>query len=345
MRNWMVAAAVVCAVAPARADREGRVTVMTRNMDAGTDLGPVIGATSIPALLAATAATWVEVVGSGAPERAARIADEIAAAKPDLIALQEVTLWRVGAFLKPPATEVLIDQLDLLLGELGRRGLHYATIVVQTGTDAEAPVPFGFDLRITDRDAILARSAGAPRLELSNAQGHVYQAELLLGSPVLGQVAVPRSWASVDVKVLGRSFRFVNTHLEGFAPPIQIAQAGELITALASAGMPVILAGDFNANADPGIDHFHTTDALLAAGFVDSWAETREGEEGNTWPLHGEDPPTAASTPFERIDLVYGRGVEAEEAQRIGASPSERTLSGFWPSDHAGVVTVFELDR
>jgi len=344
MRNWiLVASLLLCGVAPARAERERRLTVMTRNMDAGTDLGPVIVATSIPALLAATAATYLEVVASGAPERAARIADEIAAARPDLIALQEVTLWRTGAFLQPPATRVLIDQLDLLLSELGKRGLHYAPVVLQTGTDAEAPVPFGFDLRISDRDVILARSESAPRLKLSNPQTHVYQAELVLGSPVLGQLAVPRSWISVDVKVRGRSFRFVDTHLEGFAEPIQVAQAEELIAALGSLDIPVILAGDFNANAEPGIDHFPTTDDLLAAGFVDSWAAAHPGDAGYTWPLHGEDPQTDASAPFERIDLIYGRGVEVKQAQRIGASPADRTASGLWPSDHAGVVAVFEL--
>src|ERR1035437_9956071 len=73
----------------APADNPHAITVMTRNMDAGTDLNYILA-------------------------RASRLADEIATHKPDLIALQEVTLWRTGPLLQPPATEVLYDQLDLL---------------------------------------------------------------------------------------------------------------------------------------------------------------------------------------------------------------------------------------
>ena len=55
---------------------------------------------------------------SNIPVRAANLADEILAAKPDLVALQEVSIWRTGAIMQPPAADVLYDQLDLLT-ELG----------------------------------------------------------------------------------------------------------------------------------------------------------------------------------------------------------------------------------
>lgn len=62
------------------------VTVMTRNMDAGTDLNYILGATDQASFALGMAATLAEVKASGIPERAARLADEIAAHRPDLIA-------------------------------------------------------------------------------------------------------------------------------------------------------------------------------------------------------------------------------------------------------------------
>jgi len=60
--------------------------------------------------------------------------------------------------MQPPATTILYDQLDQILAELGKANLHYGVIAVQSELDAEAPVPSaGIDLRLTDRDVILAR--------------------------------------------------------------------------------------------------------------------------------------------------------------------------------------------
>jgi len=43
-----------------------------------------------------------------------------------------------------------------------------------------------------------------------------------------------------------------------------------------------------------------------------------------------------------RIDLVLLRGPFAvENINLIGNKPSDRTLSGLWPSDHAGIVATF----
>jgi endonuclease/exonuclease/phosphatase family metal-dependent hydrolase len=318
-----------------------RVTVMTRNMDAGTDLGPVILATSIEELLKATAETYAEVLASGIPERAAAIADEIATQAPDLVALQEVTIWLTGGFLQPPAKEVLFDQLALLLAELRKRGAEYTPVIVQPLSDAEAPVPAGFDLRIIDQDVILARADGGMRL--SNAEAHVYAAEVVLGSPVLGTVSVPRSFTTVDVTLGESSFRFVNTHLESFVPAVQVAQVKELIAALGRSPLPVLLAGDFNSNAEPGPDHFETVDDLLDAGYVDTWRATHPDDPGLTWPLHAEDPFTPISSPTERIDLIFARGPRVLSTRRIGAQLHDRTPSGLWPSDHAGVVASLLL--
>ena len=77
------------------------VTIMTRNMDSGTDLGYIFGATDQNSFIQGMAATLAELQASNFQQRAARLAGEIAANMPDLIALQEVTLWRTGPIMQP----------------------------------------------------------------------------------------------------------------------------------------------------------------------------------------------------------------------------------------------------
>jgi hypothetical protein len=52
-------------------------------------------------------ATLVELQASKFQQRAALLAAEIAANMPELIALQEVTLWWTGPIMQPPATNIL----------------------------------------------------------------------------------------------------------------------------------------------------------------------------------------------------------------------------------------------
>src|SRR5437763_15195214 len=80
------------------------VKVMTRNMDSGTDLRFIFAATDFPSFVSAMAATYAEINASNIPARASRLADEIAATQPDLIGLQEVTLWRRGPLDNSAAT-------------------------------------------------------------------------------------------------------------------------------------------------------------------------------------------------------------------------------------------------
>ncbi len=337
----------------ARADNPHLVTVMTRNMDAGTDMNYILAATDQTSFVLGMAATLAEIKASDFAGRAALLADEIAVAHPDLIALQEVTLWRTGPIMQPPATEILADQLDLLMAALAKRKLHYAIVAVQSLMDAEAPVPTELiDLRITDRDVILART-DLPRsqFDLSNAQTHRYQAEFTFGSPILGELVIPRGWMTVDVEVLKSRFRFVNTHLESVYPSVpesaqlQAAEVNELLAALADPGMPVVLAGDFNANAEPGPEHTGSVETIQAAGYVDAWKWVNLGDPGYTWPLFGEDQLSGPTTPNERIDLIFtggeiqrffGRDPNVVSAVRTGVNPPRS-------SDHAGVVVILRL--
>src|SRR5262245_26397380 len=131
------------------------VKVMTYNVDEGTDLAPVLSATTLEELARAVAEVYLEVQASNIPERAAGIARQIEATRPDLIGLQEVSTWQTGSLGSPPAITVQFDALQSLLDELKKRNLCYAPIVISTNLEAEALSALGFDVRLTDFDVVL----------------------------------------------------------------------------------------------------------------------------------------------------------------------------------------------
>ena len=60
-----------------------------------------------------------------------------------------------------PATNISLDYLKILIDTLAEQGLIYEPVVVQNGTDIEVPglISTGLvDIRLTDRDVILARA-------------------------------------------------------------------------------------------------------------------------------------------------------------------------------------------
>jgi endonuclease/exonuclease/phosphatase family metal-dependent hydrolase len=336
------------------AGRDRVLTVMTRNMDTGTDFGPIFSATTPLQLLTAVGAAYAEVQASNIPERAAGIAKEIEANHPDLVGLQEVTTVHTGPF-GGPATTLVFDQLQSLLDELASRGLHYAPIAVLINLDAEAPAfdsSFNlFDVRVTDHDVMLARTdLQTSEFKLEEIQFQHFTTNLTFSSPTLGLLTIPRGWISVDAKLRGKQYRFVTTHLEFLSPAIQAAQAAELVNGPGNTDVPVIFAGDFNSDAESSNAAANPAYLiLLSAGFVDTWKQLHPNDSGFTFPLHGEDPFTSFSTPSERIDLVLTRngwkGIAPLNVDLIGNNQStDLTPSGLWPSDHAGLVASFNLE-
>jgi endonuclease/exonuclease/phosphatase family metal-dependent hydrolase len=325
----------------------GEVRVMTQNLYIGALLDPVIEADNPIALLFAVDTAWQAVQDTDFPERAKSIADQIAREKPDLVGLQEVALWRIqspGDILSGgsvPATEVAYDFLATLLGELEARGQFYDVAVSLEGMDAELPSITGYDIRFTDRDVTLVRrvhNGNGPVKLLSTDAGYF---DTLLTVPVVGgTIALKRGWSVADVKVRGRTMRFVNTHLESVHPLVRQAQAYELATGPLATSLPVICLGDFNTDAaGDGSDGYNI---LLGAGLglEDAWTDVYPSAAGLTW---GHDPDLLNATPTftERLDLILYRGpFRVLEIDVIGDRQADRTESGLWPADHAGVVAV-----
>jgi len=324
------------------------VTVMTRNLYLGADLTPVLAAQDFVSVLLAVDAVWEAVQDTDFRRRAVRLADEIVEAEPDLVGLQEAAIWRIqspGDLLSGgtvPATEVAYDFVAILLAELASRGEEYEVVVSIDELDAELPSISGDDVRLTDRDVILARRArpanGCLQV-LGTDAGHF---DTLLQLPVGGVggpvVTVFRGWVAADVRIRGREFRFLNAHLEDvIAAPIQEAQAVELLAGPAAVHRPVVCVGDFNSDAfGAGTDSY---EILLAGGFEDAWT----GVDGATWG-HAADLRNALPVLTERLDLVLYRGrYEVIRADTVGDELEDRTDEGLWPSDHAGVVVELSV--
>lgn len=341
--------AILVLLLPTASAQQARLTsVMTRNLDAGSDFAYVLAVAQDPNaddfhILMAITNTYQEMIQSNIPGRAQLIANEVWKHQPTVIALQEVTTLRTGEYNKPP-DQVVVDGLQSLLQALANKGLHYAAVAVQPNADIALPA---FDqnfnvisVGLTDYDVVLARTDLLPwNFKVSNIEMKHFDTILPFK---LKDTTIPfhRGWISMQVRVRDKNYKFVTTHLETFSMDVQAAQADELIKGPLVSDLPVILAGDLNSDAyQPSWDNGPAFQMLQAAGFEDIWGKLRPQITGLTWPLFAEDPPGPA-TPRQRIDLILahnGGGLTYKTIVRTGLPQS----GGVWASDHAGVLSKF----
>lgn len=319
------------------------IRIMTQNMDAGTDLGYVV----VLGAPLGVDLTLAEIQTGLIPQRAALLAQKIAQEQPDIVALEEVTLWRTG--LTPEtATNVLYDQLELLLTALATHGAGYEVLAVNMLTDLALPGSTGA-ARYTDRDVLLVRSGlRPPALHFSDVHARLYQASFnFQGLPIV------QGYITATVHSGNRHFRLVMTHLESPVPgvpeatDVQVAQTTELIDSLSRLPIPVVVCGDFNSDANFGdfIDGTPSAALLEAAGYEDIWKALHPGDPGNTWPFYLEDqtPPNfyGESLPFERIDLFFGKDAKVSNIKQVVAPAPAGSMPSY-ASDHAGVLATIK---
>ncbi len=364
-------AAAPAASAPPGSAPGKPVTVMTRNLYLGADINrPVEAALAaqaagaspqevVYALAVATDFTRRIVDATDFPTRAGLLARELATARPDLVGLQEVALWRSGPYEPgnvgvPNATTVDYDFLQLLLDALAAAGTPYEAAVVGTRADVEAPAFTATmqdprDIRLTMHDVILVRADTGTRVR--DTGDAIYDVNL----PVtIAGVAMnfSRGYQWADVRSGSRTFRFVNTHLEAFSSDIALAQAVQVVgEATAPTGTTVFVC---DCNSDPldgrvkPIDtypHKAAYDFITGpGGYSDQWLEWAPAEEGWTSGLSETvDDPTPDGFDH-RIDMVFshtadGAPLVVDRGDVTGDELADRDpATGLWPSDHAGVV-------
>ena len=301
------------------------VSVYTRNLYLGSDLTSLIAVGTAADLPLATAPIWANIQASDYPERAKILAEDIIAAAPDLVALQEVTLYRqqvpsdiVLGTIAPNAEEVVLDFLALLMTELDARGGGYRVVGEAYNADAELPVDDGqggvYDLRLTDRDVILARDTTntGSFVAIPYATFFAFNAGGADGVPL----STVRSVSWVDADVGGAHFTFANTHLEiRSLETYQLGQAVEMMNHLLQVPGPILLLGDFNS--DPGNASYE----LVETRFDDVWPEARGAVVGFTC-CQEPDLRNPDSIAENRIDLIWHLGrFRVTQAEVRGAIP------------------------
>jgi endonuclease/exonuclease/phosphatase family metal-dependent hydrolase len=372
----MVALISVAVVRGYAASGQQSVTVMTRNLYLGGDITRPIraaldrsGEEGVVALGHANHQLREIVDRTDFRSRSRLLADEITAARPDLVGLQEVALWRHGPLQldhigRTDATEVDYDFLAILLADLVDRGVRYEIVQVEHESDVEAPAftgdPFAGtagsaeDVRLTDRDVILVRSGARLQIDGSGGSNYTQRLDVKLADTTFRFV---RGYAWADVAFGSAHLRFITTHLESQSPKLARAQADELLSGLSNTSQSTVITCDCNSNPASPAAHSPIPIGSGAAyrlitndhGFTDMWLQQpgRAGP-GNTASL-GELVNDNSAHLSRRIDLVLAKAAPSTQlvtsaAEVTGNEPSDRDpVSKLWPSDHAGVVVQLQI--
>ena len=322
------------------------VEVATYNVDFGTNLAPLFTITDPVALMRAADSAYRGMVASNYPERADAIADLLAKERPDVVGLQEIATWETLDFTRPELGFVVTqDFLPLLLESLAARGLRYTVAVSNASFQGSLPISPTTVVRFTDKNVILVR-ADLPDRKLSTSNPAEGQFAARIPLPNFG-IAITRGWASVDVTVWGRTFRFFTTHLEAYSETVRNLQAAELAAMVEASPHPVVVTGDINSR--PTCTGVNTVaySTLVSAGLAEVWPVVHRQDPCGGFTSGQASLTSPVSTLDHRIDDIFydPTAMDAIQAEVIGEEERDRTVSGLWPSDHAGSVATLRFTK
>ncbi|HZN73681.1 MAG TPA: endonuclease/exonuclease/phosphatase family protein [Micromonosporaceae bacterium] len=307
----------------------GVLTVATYNLYQGASLIPAYGAETLAEMAEALRQAYQQMTRTDFPGRAAAIAGQLAAHRPDVVGVQEVARWQHG--------EQECDFLELLLAGLARAGLPYRAVATAV-TSTTALHTGGEVVGMTDRVVLLVQAdPPAGRLTVGATGQQLYTARIELPVPSGLVVTKLRGWPWAEVEAGGQPLRIVTTHLEAFDADVRLAQGRELVDALDARGLPAVVLGDLNTGPED-----ETYALFRKCGFHDAWTDAHGDADGHTG-LQASTLDNDVSRLDQRYDYVLHRapGLATASAALVGADAGSRLPSGLWASDHAGVVATF----
>jgi endonuclease/exonuclease/phosphatase family metal-dependent hydrolase len=339
----LCAAAALPAAASAKAQD---LKVMTRNVYLGADLIPLAAAPDQAAFEQAAAQRFQTVQANVFPTRAKALAAEIRKAKPDIIGVQEATIWRRGADgvkdgSQTPATQVIYDSSQELQKALKAAGSPYKEVVGRDWFDFEAPTALGYDVRVTQRDVILVRKGS--KLKVRKTFRGQFTNHFDPPTPV-GVARQLRGWVGVDGTLAKKKLRFVSTHLEAYSPEIANQQMQQLLKAsgpLGSKQRQSILVGDYNSAPGANANDRGTTrkdnayDSAIKAGFRNNLPRRKTC-------CFAEDLHSTADQLETWIDHVLVRSSPKIKVLKSSITGTKQ-VGGLYPSDHAGITATLRL--
>jgi len=320
------------------------LSVMTRNAYVGADVDAVIAAlgTADPNDdLAVLTEAITTLNATDFPARAQAFADEIAAARPDVVSFAEISFIDVDLTPLGMNVDFTLEFLPIIEAALADRGLDYEVGAQVKNID----VSVAGLVRLVDYDVVFYN---ADRVEWTTVRAENFAnnipPELLPPGLVL-----ERGWIWGRVTVDDYTIDVVATHPEsgGDGDPsnplseLRAGQAFEIVSALEGVS-PVVLMGDLNDQ--PGSPLYAV---LTGAAFTDLWAALNPDDAGNTC-CNEYDLANATADFSKRIDYVFVRGTRepgdgypASTMVLVGNDPADRVEGPaypIWPSDHAGLV-------
>jgi endonuclease/exonuclease/phosphatase family metal-dependent hydrolase len=330
----LLTALCACAALPVTASAKAQdLKVMTRNVYLGADLIPLAAAPNPAAFEQAAAQRFQTVQANAFPTRAKALAAEIRKAKPDIVGVQEATIWRRGADgvkdgPTTPATQVIYDSSKEL-----RKALNgsYKEVVGRNWFDFEAPTALGYDVRVTQRNVILVRKGS--KVKVRKTFSGQFTNHFDPPTPV-GVAHQLRGWVGLDGTLAKKKFRFVSTHLEAYSDAIADQQMQQLLKPygpLGSKKRQSILVGDYNADpADTGANAYKTA---IKAGFRNNLPRRKTC-------CFAEDLHSTADHLETWIDHVLVRPkIKVVKSGIVGT----KQVGGLYPSDHAGITATLRL--
>jgi endonuclease/exonuclease/phosphatase family metal-dependent hydrolase len=262
----LLAALLVIPVIPAHAEEPYRIMVMSRNLYLGADVG--VALELIPNFPKAAQFMWDQVKKTNFTARAPKLAREAAQDRPEIIGVQEATIWYCKKDLFSDKVEVF-NFLDQFIAATKGTGVGYS---LATANNVKAFNPgysiaaipyltkvrdpetfnpiFGQDTAscgFTIGDALLVRDDVKDRIiQVGNTE---YDATYSIVPTIM---TIYRGYTWADFKVQDSVVRLITTHLESIWDenkiPNSALQAQQLVADLKDAKMPIVIMGDFNAD-------------------------------------------------------------------------------------------------
>ena len=265
MKRRLFIALVVALLAPfypAHAEPQP-IKVMSRNLYLGADVGVALA--KIPDMPAAAQFMWDQVQKTDFSKRKKILADQIRTESPDVIGIQEATIWYCKAHFWSGKVEVF-NFTQELLAELGGEYVIAEKSGIQANNPGYSIGPIPFLTKVNDPktfqklfgqndadcgfqigDALVIKKSLA---QYVNQVGNSEYKDVYKVVPTLMEIYRGYSWA--DITMQGANVRFVTTHLESLWDENKIPkaadQARQLVSDLKKTKSPIVVIGDFNSD-------------------------------------------------------------------------------------------------
>lgn len=335
---------------------DGTLTVMARNLYLGADYS--VGLELLPDLPAAAQYMWDQVADTDFDVRAAELAAEIERYGPDVVGLQEATVWGCRTGLLGGLTPVF-DFTEGLIDALADIGQEYV-VAEADGQLADNPgyeipaVPFL--TRVDDPDTfqpIFGRDTAYCGFQIGDAllvRGELADDVVAVGNteyderaPIVPVVfTIDRGYTWADIAVAGTTVRVVATHLEAYVnedrPPAGALQAQQMVEDLEGTTVPLIVMGDFNADPrDPRApDAPNPAEQPVANDACSAQPENPTLETANVacnafWTMLDAGYENASPDPLDPANYTWGTAADlaGPELERLEVALEDGNTAGF----------------